>query len=130
VAPIRSSEKSLGTISIHSSVANAFQENEISLLETLGNQVVIAIENASLLETTRRGLVEIDILYRISQGLVGSLDPDQLMKDVADLLRQNLGYYHVLIYVVDPDSEELVARQGSGKNCNTISRARISFDVW
>ncbi|MFL7869418.1 MAG: GAF domain-containing protein, partial [Anaerolineales bacterium] len=54
VAPIRSSEKVLGTISIHSSVANAFRENEISLLETLGNQVVIAIENASLLEITRR----------------------------------------------------------------------------
>jgi len=115
VAPIRSSEKSLGTISIHSNVANAFQEDEISLLETLGNQVVIAIENASLLEITRRSLIEIDILYRISQGLVGSLDSDQLMKDVADLLRQNLGYHHVLIYVVNPDSGELVARQGSGK---------------
>ena len=114
VVPIRSSEKILGTISIHSGVANAFRENEISLLETLGNQVVIAIENASLLEITRRSLVEIDILYRISQGLVGSLDPDELMKDVADLLRQNLGYQHVLIYVLDPESEELVARQGSG----------------
>ena len=115
VAPIRSSEKILGTISIHSGVANAFRENEISLLETLGNQVVIAIENASLLEITRRSLVEIDILYRISQGLVGSLDPDQLMKDVADLLRQNLGYYHVLIYVLDSNNDELVARQGSGE---------------
>lgn len=133
VAPIRSGEKSLGTISIHSSVANAFQENEISLLETLGNQVVIAIENASLLEITRRSLVEIDILYRISQGLVGSLDPDQLMKDVADLLRQNLGYYHVLIYVVDPDSEELVARQGSGEIALQLveqgHRLRVGEDI-
>jgi signal transduction histidine kinase len=133
VAPIRSSEKSLGTISIHSSVANAFRENEISLLETLGNQVVIAIENASLLEITRRGLVEIDILYRISQGLVGSLDSDQLMKDVADLLRQNLGYHHVLIYVVDPDSEELVARQGSGKTALQLveqgHRLRVGEDI-
>jgi signal transduction histidine kinase len=115
VAPIRSSEKILGTISIHSGVANAFRENEISLLETLGNQVVIAIENASLLEITRRSLVEIDILYRISQGLVGSLDPDELMKDVADLLKQNLGYHHVLIYVLDSNNDELVARQGSGE---------------
>jgi signal transduction histidine kinase len=86
-----------------------------------------------LLEITRRSLVEIDILYRISQGLVGSLDPDELMKDVADLLKQNLGYQHVLIYVLDPDREELVARQGSGEIALQLveqeHRLRVGEDI-
>lgn len=115
VAPIRSKEQCIGTISIHSDSANAFDEGEVTLLETLGTQVAIGIDNAYLLETTQQNLIEINILYRISQGLTGSLDPDQLMKDVADLLQQNFGYHYVMIFVVDPDSGDLVARQGSGK---------------
>ena len=115
VAPIRSREQCIGTISIQSDSPNAFDEAEVTLLETLGTQVSIGIDNASLLETTRQNLKEIDILYHISQGLVGSLDPDQLMKDVADLLQLSFGYQHVVIYVLDQESGDLVARQGSGE---------------
>jgi signal transduction histidine kinase len=114
VAPIRSKEQCIGTISIQSDSVNAFDESEVTLLETLGTQVAIGIDNASLLETTRQNLKEINILYRISQGLTGSLDADQLMKDVADLLQQSFGYHHVMIYVVDHENENLVACQGSG----------------
>ncbi len=115
VAPIRSNEQCIGTISIQSDSPNAFDEGEVTLLETLGTQVSIGIDNATLLETTRQNLLEIDILYRISQGLAGSLDPEQLMKEVTDLLRQNFGYYHVMIFVVDHESGDLIAHQGSGE---------------
>lgn len=115
VAPIRSKEKCIGTISIQSDTVSAFDEGEVTLLETLGTQVAIGIDNAHLLETTRQNLKEINILYRISQGLVGSLDPDHLMKDFADLLQESFGYHHVMIYVVDHENGDLVARQGSGK---------------
>ena len=115
VAPIRSKEQCIGTISIQSDSPNAFNEGEIALLEQLGTQVAIGIDNANLLEATRQNLLEIDILYRISQGLAGSLDPEQLMKEVADLLRQNFGYYHVMVFVVDQESGNLIARQGSGE---------------
>jgi signal transduction histidine kinase len=115
VAPIRSKEQCIGTISIQSDSANAFDAGEVTLLETLGTQVSIGIDNAYLLESTQQNLKEINILYRISQDLAGSLDPDQLMKDVAELLQQNFGYHHVMIYVVDDENGNLVARQGSGK---------------
>jgi signal transduction histidine kinase len=115
VAPIRSHNECIGTISIHSDVANAFSLEEVSLLETLGTQVAIGIDNANLLETTRQNLKEINILYRISQVLAAPLDADQVMKNVADLLQQTFGYQHVIIYVVDPKSGDLIVRQGSGK---------------
>jgi signal transduction histidine kinase len=115
VAPIQSREQCIGTISIQSDSPNAFNDSEVILLEQLGTQVAIGIDNANLMEATRQNLLEIDILYRISQSLAGSLDPEQLMKEVADLLRQNFGYHHVMIFVVDHESGDLVARQGSGE---------------
>ena len=115
VAPIRGGDEPIGTISIQSDVANAFSLEEVTLLETLGTQVAIGIDNANLLETTQQNLKEINALYRISQVLVAPLTADQVMKNVADLLQENFGYQHVMIFTVDFKNRELVARQGSGK---------------
>lgn len=113
-APVQSNERRLGTISVQSGRRNAFLQEDASLLGALGTQAAIAIENANLLETTRKDLKEINALYRVNQGIAASLDPDQLMKDVVELLRENFGYYHVQCYMVDAKNGDLVARHGSG----------------
>ena len=112
VAPIHGNEKALGTISVQSELPSAFSVDESNLLGDLGTQAAIAIENANLLEATQQDLKEINALYHGSRGLVASLDPDQLMKDVADLLQKNFGYYHVQIYLVDPENGDLPSPQG------------------
>ncbi len=114
VAPIQSNERRVGTISVQSNQPHAFTPDESQLLEALGTHAAIAIENANLLEVTRRDLKEINSLYRVNQGLASSLDPDQVMKDVVDLLKDNFGYYHVQSYLVDSESHDAVASHGSG----------------
>ena len=116
VSPVQSSQGRIGTISVQSSQANAFTDEEAELLASLGTQASIAIENARLLETTQQGLKEVNALYHITQGLAASLNTEQLMQDVVNLLRENFGYYMVQIFVTDPANEELVMQSGSGKN--------------
>jgi signal transduction histidine kinase len=115
VAPIQSNEQAFGSISVYSERPNTFTSDAGNLLRTLGTQAAIAIENANLLETTRQDLREIDALYHISRGLATSLDPDQLMKEVVNLLKQDFGYYHAQIYVMDPESRDFLIQRGSGK---------------
>ncbi|HUH96662.1 MAG TPA: GAF domain-containing protein [Anaerolineales bacterium] len=115
VAPIQRNERCVGTISIQSDQPNAFLPDDSQLLDALGIEAAIAIENATLLEATRQDLREINALYHISRQLAASLDPDRLMQDMVDLLKQDFGYYHVQIYVVDPESGDLLARRGSGE---------------
>jgi signal transduction histidine kinase len=114
VAPIQSKDHCVGTISVQSELPNMFTPDESQLLGALGTQASIAIENANLLETTRQDLKEINALYRVTQGMARSLDPDQLMKDVVEFLYKDFGYYHVQIFVKDSQSGELVARCGAG----------------
>jgi signal transduction histidine kinase len=120
VAPIQGSDHFIGTISVNSNQSQAFTSGEIRLLGALGVEAALAFENARLMQTTQQDLAEINALFHISKSLVASLDPDQLMKNVSDLLQKDFGYYHVQIYSLEPQSGCLVARQGSGKIGDTL----------
>jgi signal transduction histidine kinase len=115
VAPVFSGQQRLGTISVQSSQPNTFTLDESKLLHTLGTQAAIAIENAHLIENTRQALKETNALYRINQGLVASLDPDEVLNDTVELLQNNFGYYYVQIFVADPQTGNLVMLAGSGE---------------
>jgi signal transduction histidine kinase len=113
VAPVQTAGKKLGTISVESEKTDAFVEHEAQLLKALGNQAAIAIENTRLFESTQQSLKEVNALYEISQGLAVSLDADQLIQDVLSMLQQNLGYYYVQIFLLDPVSGDLIFKRGS-----------------
>jgi len=115
VAPVQTSGRQLGTISVESKNIHAFSEHEADLLRVLGGQAAIAIENTSLLETTAHSLMEVNALFRINQRLAESLDADVLMKEAVDLLQQNFQYYHVQVYLLNPGGREAVLKQGSGE---------------
>jgi signal transduction histidine kinase len=87
--------------------------HEVELLRALGNQAAIAIENTRLFQSTQQSLKEVNALYQINRGLVASLDADQLIQDVLNMLRQNFGYYYVQIYMLDPVSGDLIFKRGS-----------------
>ena len=114
VAPIHSGSQQIGTISVQSAEANAFSGKDTELLNALGTQAAIAIENSNLFETTQQRLKEVGALYRTSRGLAASLDADELIKEVVKLLHHNFGYYHVQIYLIEPESRNLAIRHGSG----------------
>ena len=115
VAPVQINGKRLGTISVQSNLFSAFKEAESELLSALGAQAAIAIENAHLLENTQLALKESNALYSINQKLVASLDSQQLLQDVVELLQQNFSYHHVQVYVVESGTGELTLRAGSGE---------------
>ncbi len=115
VAPVQTSGQQLGTISVESERTHAFSEHEAELLDALGTQAAIAIENTRLFETTSHSLEELDALYRINQRLVASLDGDVLMKEVVDLLQQSFHYYHVQVCLINTDQRDAVLSQGSGE---------------
>ncbi|NJN79300.1 MAG: GAF domain-containing protein [Anaerolineales bacterium] len=114
VTPILSGDQTLGTISVQSKLANAFTKHEQNLLSSLGVQASIAIENAHLLESTQQSLRETNALYRINQGLA-ALRANELLDDVVSLLQKNFGYYHVQVYIIDPDNGDLILKAASGE---------------
>jgi len=56
--PLRVSNQIVGVLDIQSPETNAFHDSDIQVLETLSDQIAVAIENARLYQTVQQELVE------------------------------------------------------------------------
>jgi GAF domain-containing protein/HAMP domain-containing protein len=62
--PLRTSDRILGVLDMQSTKDDAFTSDDLRILAALADQVVVAIENTRLYETTQRSLAETETLYR------------------------------------------------------------------
>ena len=115
VAPVQSGGLTIGTISVQSHKLNAFSASDTQLLNALSIQAAIALENSRLFETTQQSLREVNALYLMAQELASSLDTDELIANVVNILQKTFGYYHAQIYLLDPQNSDLVLNNGSGE---------------
>jgi len=127
--PLFGKDRLQGVLEIFHRTPLAPDPEWLTVLETLAAQAAISIHNASLLEDMQQSLKETNALYLLSQSLASSLDPDQLMHDVVDLLYRDFGFYHVQIYMMDPVSNTLVAGHGSGERGKLLRQDGFSLPV-
>ncbi len=125
VAPVIS-EHCAGTISVQSSQPAAFSKHDEELLQVFSSQAAIALENARFVASLQRSYREVEILYRIAQRLVTTLeDADALMQDVVDLLQEHLKYDQVSILLVEPATQDLIVKHISGEHHQALQGYRI-----
>jgi signal transduction histidine kinase len=135
--PIQLKEQTIGVLNVESDKLNAFDSNDIAVLESLANQLAVAIENAGLYEQARQlaALEERQKLARelhdsVSQALYGIVlgartartlldrDPtqaEQPLDYVLSLAEAGLAEMRALIFELRPESlqtEGLVAAVG------------------
>jgi len=62
--PLRARQKTIGVLDVQSTQAGAFVEEDISILQTLADQLALAIDNARLLTETQLTVKELDELNK------------------------------------------------------------------
>lgn len=61
--PLRIGEQVIGALDVQSTELNAFSEDDVTILQTMADQLAVAIENARLLQNIQSNLVELERLY-------------------------------------------------------------------
>jgi GAF domain-containing protein len=61
--PLKVGERVIGVLDVQSMEPEAFTEEDVTVLQTMADQIALAIENARLLEESRRALEELKRLY-------------------------------------------------------------------
>ncbi len=64
ILPLLIGDKALGALDIHSTKEAAFGQQEIDTLQSMANQIAIALENARLFQETQQNLQELRTLQR------------------------------------------------------------------
>jgi GAF domain-containing protein len=62
--PLRIGRRIIGALDVQSREETAFDDEDVSILQTIADQLVVAIENARLLQETRQAMHELEIASR------------------------------------------------------------------
>ncbi|HFD40418.1 MAG TPA: GAF domain-containing protein, partial [Anaerolineae bacterium] len=109
--PLRSGQQTIGVLSVQSYRMNAYDEQHITLLQSIADQTAIAIERARLFEEIRSRAEDLALLNEIGQTMASVLDLDTLLRQIVDTIKERFGHYFVGVLLIE--GEELVFRSGS-----------------
>jgi GAF domain-containing protein len=105
--PLISRGNVIGAMTIQSRLEAAFGEVDISVLQTMADQVANAIQNARLFALAQRALGEMEALNAISRAVSRSLDLDQVLREALSHVIEIADLDVGLISLADPDSKRL-----------------------
>ncbi|HLO28336.1 MAG TPA: GAF domain-containing protein [Anaerolineales bacterium] len=114
--PIMVDEKVIGALSLQSYRQNAFNRNDLRLLQTLANSMSVALENARLFDETQRLLketeqrnAELAIINSVQDALAAKLDMQGIYDAVGDKMRDIFKADTTLICFHDVESNLVIA---------------------
>jgi GAF domain-containing protein len=80
--PLLSRGRVIGAMTIQSARPAAFSEEDITILQTMADQLANAVENARLFEERERRITELAVVNKVGQALASALELDELFEMV------------------------------------------------
>jgi len=111
--PLRIGETILGVLDIENDVQVAFVSDDVMVLQTLADQIAIAIRNAQLYEKEQRRRWLAESLARAGRELSSSLDLREVPGRILEQLLAVVPYERGAVMLRDDDVLRIVAQQGS-----------------
>jgi len=98
--PIELQGKVLGVLDVQSNETDAFDEEDLQLLQSVSNQTAVALENARLYANSEKKIKELSVLNDVARVVNSTLDLDQLLKQIYQQLTLviNAPCYYVALY--------------------------------
>lgn len=102
--PLRTRGRTIGALTVQSTEKNAFSQETVNVLQSLADQLAIAIETANLFEQTQETLAETSRLYRSSRQITVAETPEDVYQALIEYAKAS-GIVDVA-HVIVPDPED------------------------
>jgi len=113
-APLIYRDRPIGLLVLLKAEPDAYSEKDAQFTMAFAGQAAMAIENARLYAEARRQALQLEAASQAGQKVTSILELDELLAEVVRLIRETFGYYHVHLFLVDGQSNEIVLRASSG----------------
>jgi len=105
--PMMKGQDVLGVMSVQSYQHQAYSQTDVVLLQNVANQLVNAIQNASLYNETQKNLEDLNLINRLTSTVSGSLDIQSSLQVIAEEFNNTFKIGHVGIALFDADFTHL-----------------------
>ncbi len=148
--PLIVGDEAFGALTVQSTEEAAFHEEDIDALQTMADQLAIAIQNSNLHRQAERRSRLLKAANRVGREVTSILDLDQLLPQTVNIICESYGLYYAGVFLLDEKGEYAVLRSGYGKAgkammaeghklkvgtesmigaCIAMGEARIALDV-
>ena len=100
--PLRIGSRVIGAIDIQAKVVNAFTEDEVTVLQTLADQVAVAIDNARSYELSQQAVMEMREIDRLKSQFLANMS-----HELRTPLNSIIGFSRVILKGIDGPITEL-----------------------
>jgi len=98
--PLRVGDQVLGVLDLESAALNAFQPDDVRVLQTLADQIAIAIHNSRLFQAEAQARRTADTLREVGQIVGSTLNLDEVLERILASLSEVLEYDSGLIMLL------------------------------
>ncbi|MFC2064243.1 GAF domain-containing protein [Chloroflexota bacterium] len=128
VLPLKIEDKILGVLDVQSDQLNAFHPNDLLVLRALAANISIAIEGAYLYGDLENRTRHLALVTKVSRDITSILVLDDLLKIVARLIQEHLGFPHVNLFSVHPNRRRIYHEVGDGSRDTELEGFSIDLD--
>lgn len=140
----------IGALTVQSEQEAAFHDEDIAALQTMADQLAVAIQNANLHRQAERRSRLLKAANRVGKEVTSILDLQELLSHTVNIICEAYGLYYAGVFLVDESGDYAVLRSGYGKAgkamateghklkigtdsmigaCIAMGEARIALDV-
>lgn len=148
--PLVVGDDAIGALTVQSTEEAAFHEEDIAALQTMADQLAVAIQNANLHRQAERRSRLLKAANRVGKEVTSILDLEKLLPQTVNIICEAYGLYYAGVFLLDEKGEYAVLRSGYGKAgkamvaeghklkvgtdsmigaCVAMGEARIALDV-
>ena len=129
--PISARGKVLGILDVQSDQLNAFDESDLTVLQSLAYQAGVAIENATLFEAEQRRAEQFRLISEVGQRIITILTVDELLEQMARMIKDTFDYYHVGFGLIEGDEVASKAELGPLREAYHSVRLKVGQEgIW
>ena len=128
VLPLKIEGQILGVLDVQSDRLGAFHPNDLLVLRALVDTIAIAINGVRLYGELKRRAEHLEMVAEVSNDITSILDLDELLKKVAALIKERLGFPYVHLFTVHPNRRQIIYEAGSGARSASLKGYVISLD--
>lgn len=102
VLPLLSGDRVIGALDVQSTMAYSFSDEDIAILNTIADQLAVAVQNAGLFDQTARQARRERLVGEITGKIRAANDIDGMLRIAVTELRQALGVSHGAVQLRAP----------------------------